>query len=172
MNALLRSALCGLVVLSLSACLFKEPIFTEGFTKLDPAVAGVWTAEGDDNDPREREFAVVAPIGTEAYMLHYPAGEKDGFYFEARPLKVRDREVWQLRQVAAFREGAPTAEALTYTLIWPEAAGEGKVSIRSVRTEGPQTEGPAALKKALEDPKGDWNELFGEAKVFTRLKDK
>lgn len=172
MKAFIRLALCALLVLPLSSCLFKDPIFTDGFAKPDPAIAGVWMTEGEDNDPREREFAILAPIGTDAFVLHYPVAQKDGFYFEARPLKVRDRDLMQVRQIATFDDGIPKPDALTYTLIWLEPAGDGKISVRALTNEGPHTQGPADVKKAIEDPKTDWNKLFGEAQVFTRLKDK
>jgi hypothetical protein len=84
----------------LTSCFFKEPVFTEGFSKVNEALAGVWVAHGEKGDPRKNEFAVCVPIDTERYLLHYPAGEKGGFYYEARPLEIRGRTLLQLRTLA------------------------------------------------------------------------
>lgn len=161
-----------LLTLSLTSCLFKEAVFTTGFIKIDPALPGVWMAEGENKDPREREFAVLAGIGDDAYMLHYPTGEKNGSYFEARPLKVNGRDLWQLRLAASFDDGIPKPGTPTYTVIWVEKTGENQLSIRSLKNEGGHTSGPAAARKALEDKSSDWNQLFGEKQTFVRLHDK
>src|SRR3954469_980069 len=77
-----------IAVCSLSACLFKEPVFTEGFAKIDPALGGVW-ATNENGDPRQTEFAVCAPLDGDRYILQYPAGEKGTLLYEGRLLHVR-----------------------------------------------------------------------------------
>lgn len=162
----------AMLTLSLTSCLFKEAIFTSGFVKADPALAGVWMAEGENKDPRERDFAVLANVGGDAYMLHYPVGAKGGHYFEVRPLKLGDKDLWQVRLAASFDDGIPQADTPIYTICWIEKAGDGKLSVRALKNEGPHTAGAAQTRKALEDKTTDWNQLFGEATTFTRLHDK
>lgn len=171
MKTLARLLAVTLLTFGLSACLFKEAVFTSGFQKNDASLPGVWVSEDDSGDPRAREYAVLVPMSDEACMLHYPSGGRDGSYFEVRSLQVQGRTVWQLRLAATFGDGLPSAESPTYTLAWVDKIGEGKLSIRSLKTEGEHTADPAAVKKALEDKATDWNKLFGEAKVFLRLRD-
>jgi hypothetical protein len=162
----------ALLAVSLTSCLFKEAIFTTGFVKVDPTLSGVWMAEGENKDPREREFAVLAAIGEDAYMLHYPVDQKGGHYFEARPLKVNDKDLWQVRHAVSFDDGLPKSDTPTYTLVWIEKAGENQFSVRSLNSDGPHTASVADTRKALEDKAGDWNKLFGEKQTFVRLQDK
>ncbi len=158
--------------LGLSSCLYKEPVFTGGFQKTsDVTLAGVWMTESETGDPRERDFAVLAPVG-EAYMLHYPVGRKGGAYFEAQPLLARGKQLLQVHQVVSFDDGLPKADTPTYTVVWLEKTGEGKMSARALNHEGSHTVSAAAAKKALEDQSVDWNKLFGDAQVFVRLNEK
>jgi len=167
----IRIAVAALLSLSLSSCLFKEPVFKEGFTKPDATLTGVWMVESENHDPRERSYAVVAQVG-DALMIHYPVNEKGGTYMEARSLKVRERDLLQIRAVASFEDGLPAVGNAVYTVAWVEKTNAETLSIRVLSQEGDQTAGPAQAKKVLEDKGSDWNKLFGEAQVFTRLKDK
>lgn len=172
MKNALRLVAAALLSLSFSSCLFKEPIFTSGFAATDPALSGVWTAEGESGDPREREFAILAAMGADTYMLHYPVARKGGTYFEARPLKVNGKDLWQVRLAVTFDDGLPAKDTPTYTIVWVEKTPDGKVVVRSLKSEGPHTTGPAQARKALEDPANDWTTLFGDPQTFTRLADK
>jgi len=172
MKTILRFFAIAALALGLSSCLFKDPIFTGGFLTTDPAVAGVWMTEDESGDARGREFAVLAPVGNDAFMLNYPAGEKNGSYFEVRPLKIGDKDIWQVRLTATFEDGLPKSDTPAYTLLLVEKSSEGKLGIRPLKTEGDHTSSAAATKKALEDKSPDWNKLFGEAKTFVRLKDR
>ena len=81
--------------------MFKEPVFTEGFAKIDPALGGVWAADGKNGDPRQTEFAVCAPLDGDRYILQHPAGQTGGLLnaggllYEARLLHVRGRSLLQ-----------------------------------------------------------------------------
>jgi hypothetical protein len=165
---LLLAALAGL----LSGCLFKEPVFTEGFSKVDPALGGVWAADGENGDPRKMEFAVCAPLDDERYLLHSPASGKDGIYYEARPLKIRERTLLQLRVLASFSDGLPKADAERYTLVWIEREADGPaLRVRALGGEAVKDKQPVAVRKLIEDPTSDWSKLFGEPMTFRRLKD-
>jgi hypothetical protein len=153
----------------LTSCFFKEPVFTEGFSKVNEALAGVWVAHGEKGDPRKNEFAVCVPIDTERYLLHYPAGEKGGFYYEARPLEIRGRTLLQLRTLATFSDGLPKADAERYTLLWIDPDSNG-FSVRALGGEGVKGKGPAATRNLIEDSSGDWSKLFGDPMTFRRLK--
>lgn len=172
MKILLRFLLVVAFASSFTACLFKEAVFKEGFANADPALGGVWATEGDNGDPRKMEFAVCAPLDDGRYLLHHPSGGKDGIYYEARPLKVRERNLLQLRIVATFSEGVPKADADRYTLVWLEKAeGEQSLRIRALGGDGIKDKGPAEVRKLLEDPASDWSKFFGEPTIFRRLKD-
>ncbi len=125
-------------------------------------------AEGDNHDPRERQFAVVAQVG-EALMIHYPVHEKGASYFEAKPVKVGKHELLQVRLAATYEEGLPDGDALTHTLIWLQKDAPDTFTVRALSSEGVQTSSPAALKKALEAEGSDWNKIFGEPLIFKRL---
>jgi hypothetical protein len=172
MKILTRFLLAALACL-FSACLFREPVFTEGFAKADAALGGVWATDGENGDPRKIEFAVCAPLDDGRYILHHPSGEKDGLYYEARPLVIRERTILQLRVLASFASGLPPADAERYTLIWIEKVDGGKkLSVRSLGGDGVKDKTPAQIRKALETQSTDWGKLFGESAVFHRLKDR
>jgi hypothetical protein len=158
---------------SLTACLFKEPIFTEGFAKTDASLGGVWATEGDEGDPRKIEFAVCVPLDDGRYILHHPSGDRSGLYYEARPLRIRDRTLLQLRVLASFADGLPGPDAERYTLVWIEKEADGsKVMVRSLGGDGVKEKGPAAIRAALEGRDTDWGKFFGDAAVFRHLKDR
>jgi hypothetical protein len=172
MKPMLQILAVTVLTLSLSSCLFKEPVFTEGFTPVDSTLAGVWMTEDESGDARGREFAVLAPVGKDAYMLNYPVGAKGSSYFEVRTLKVGDQDVWQVRLAATFEDGVPKNDTPAYTLLLVKKAGDDKLEIQPLKSEGNHTASAAATKKALEEKSPAWDKLFGDAKSFTRLKDR
>lgn len=176
MKILTRFLLLAALACSFTACLFKEAVFTEGFAKVDASLGGVWASDGnggDEGDPRKIEFAVCAPLDDARYVLNYPAGQKDGFYFEARPLVIRERTLLQLRVLASFADGLPNADVERYTLVWIDKEADGKkLRVRTLGGDGVKEKGPAAIRKALETQSTDWGKLFGEPAVFHRLKDR
>lgn len=157
---------------ALSSCLFREPIFTEGFIKADSSLAGVYFTDDETGDERGREFAVLAPIGSDSFSLHYPVGTKGGSYFEVKPLQFAGKDIWQIRLAATFEDGLPQKDTPTYTLVLVEKTSEGKLSIRPLKAEGDHTASAATTLQALSAAKPDWDKLFGEAKTFVRLKDR
>lgn len=167
-----RFLLFGLLSLFVCACHFKEPVFTEGFAKADSSLAGVWAHDGDDGDPRTMEFAVCAPIDDGRYVLNYPANNKDGTYYEARSILVRERIILQLRLLATFNGGMPKADDARFTLVWLEKDAEGqKIRVRALEGEALKGKSPADLRKELESAASEWGKLFGEGAVFHRLKE-
>jgi hypothetical protein len=173
MKAISRVLGLGLLAALLSSCLFKEPVFTEGFAKVDPALAGVWASEGKNQDPRKMEFAVLAPVDDSRFFLHQPAGEKGGLYYEVRQLNLRERIVLQLRVLATFSDGIPNPDDSCYTLLWIEKMAGGKeVRVRVLGGDGVKNKGPVEVRKFLEDPSADWKAAFGDSQVFRRLEEK
>jgi hypothetical protein len=171
MKILPRLILLAALACSFTACLFKEPVFTEGFAKADASLGGVWVMHGENGDVRKNEFAMCAPLDDGRYVLHHPMGEKDGMYYEARPLLIRERTVLQLRALASSSDGLPKADTNRYTLVWIEKDGE-KVRVRALGADAVKNKGPADIRKELEAPSSDWGKLFGEPAVFHRLKDR
>lgn len=173
MKILTRLLLLATLACSFTACLFKEPVFTDGFAKADASLGGVWATDGDEGDPRKIEFAVCAPLDDGRYMLHHSSGEKGGLYYEARPLLIRERTLLQLRVLATFSDGLPKADAERYTLLWIEKEADGKrISVRSLGGDGVKNKTPAEIRKSLETQSTDWSKLFGEPAVFHLLKDR
>jgi hypothetical protein len=170
---ILTRLVLAVLVCSLSACLLREPVFTEGFAKVNPRLGGVWAMEGEDGDVRKTEFAVCAPLDEERYILHHPTRDKDGIYYEARTVMVRDRMLMQLRILASFGSGIPKDDVERYTLIWIEKDADGqKLRVRSLGGDGVKDKTPAQIRKALETQSTDWGKLFGEPAVFRLLKDR
>ena len=173
MKTLARLLLLTALTCTFTACLFKEPIFSDGFAKADASLGGVWASEGDEGDPRKTEFAVCAPLDDTRYILHHPTGEKGGLYFEARPIVIRDRTLLQLRVLASFSDGLPKADGERYTLIWvAKVDGGKKLTVRSLGDDGLKDKTPAQVRKELEAADTDWGKLFGEPAAFHRLKDR
>ena len=172
MKFLTQSLFLAAFACLLSGCLFKEAVFTDGFSKVDPALGGVWAADGENDDPRKTEFAVCAPLDDDRYVLHYPSFGKDSLYYEVRPLQVRSRTLLQLRVLASFGNGLPKADAERFTVLWIEKDAGGKsLRVRALGEGDVKEKGPAAARKLLEDPASDWNKAFGESMTFRRLKD-
>jgi hypothetical protein len=158
---------------SLTGCLFKEPVFEQGFSKIDPVLNGVWASEGENGDPRKMEFAVCAPLDDERYLLNHPSAEKGSLFYEARLLKVQERNLLQLRLLASFHDGITKPDDERYTLLWLEKGVEGKtLKVRALGGSGVKEKGAAEVKRLLEAPGTDWNTLFGDAAVYRKLKDK
>ncbi len=156
-----------------TACLFKEPVFTEGFAKTDATLSGVWATDGEDGDPRKIEFVICAALDDDRYVLHHPAGEKGGLYYEAKPLTIGKRTVLQLRVLASFSDGLPKADAERFTLVWIEKERDGqKLSVRVLGGDGVDEKSPAQIRKELETPSTDWRKLFDKPVVFHRLQDR
>ena len=173
MKTLSRFLLVAVLVSSLTGCLFQEPVFEQGFSKIDPALNGVWASEGENGDPRKMEFAVCASLDDDRYILNHPSAEKGSLFYEARLLKVQDRTLLQLRLLASFNDGIPKADAERYTLSWIEKSpGESGMKVRSLDGESIKGKKPAEVKRLLGDPATDWNSLFGEASIFRKLEDK
>ena len=173
MKILTRFLLLAVLVCSFTACLFKEPVFTEGFAKTDATLGGVWATDGEDGDTRKIEFAVCAPLDDGRYILHHPSGEKAGLYYEARPLVIREHTVLQLRVLASFSDGLPGADTERFTLVWIEKDADGKnLRVRVLGGDEVKDKSPAAIRKALETQSTDWGKLFGKPAVFHRLKDR
>jgi hypothetical protein len=172
MKAFAQFVLLAVFGCLLSGCLFKEPVFTEGFVKTNPAIGGAWVADSENGDPRKMEFALCAPLDHDRYVLHYPSGGKDGIYYEARPLQVRDRSLLQLRVLATFANGLPKPGADCYTLLWlDQNPAQRTLQVRALGEDGVKEKSPVAVRKLLEDPASDWSKLFGEPMTFRQLKD-
>jgi hypothetical protein len=173
MKILARLVLLAVLACSFTACLLKEPVFTEGFAKADATIGGVWAGDGDDSDPRKIELALCAPLDDTRFVIHYPAMDKGGIYYEARPVVIRDRTVLQLRALATLNDGIPKAGSEIYTLIWIEKEDAGKkLRIRALSDAAVKNKPVAEIRKTLESASTDWTTLFGEAVVFHRLKDR
>lgn len=155
--------------LLLSACLFKEPIFTTGFIKTDDAITGIWLADEDKDKPDDKKpFAAVFKIDDDQYLLHYPTLPKDGFYYSMKPLKIRDRLVLQVRAIASAKGEVPVpGKDEAYTLIWVEKNSDTKLTVRAL-LGNLEKKTPAEVSKLIEDPAGDWTPLFGDPMVFER----
>lgn len=154
----------------LTSCIFKEPVFTTGFVRADNSWLGVWATDGE-GDPRNVELAVFLPLDESRYVLHYPSNDKDNFYFEARLLRVRDRDVMQLRVLGTMKGGAAKSDDDTCTLLWLEKKSPGVLSVRALKGgEEASKRGAAGTRKLLEDPASDWTSAFGDAMEFKRLK--
>jgi hypothetical protein len=172
MKTPIRFLLVALLASFLTGCLFKEPVFDQGFSKVDPSLGGVWATDGKDGDPRKIEFAVCAPLDEDRYVVNHPSAEKGALFYEARLLKVRNRTLLQLRLLASFNDGLPKPDQERYTLLWIEkdASADG-LSVRSLGGEGVKEKGAAEVRRLLEAASTDWNGLFGEAMQFHKLKD-
>jgi hypothetical protein len=155
--------------LLLASCLFKEPVFTTGFAKTDDSITGVWVMEEEMDDMEKADLAACFKINDSHYMLHYPARAKDGIYYAMQPLKVRDRDVLQVRALGTLKDRpVKPGDKEVYTLIWIEKKETGKLAVRPLNGKM-EKKGPAEVKRLLEDPSTQWNELFVEAKVFKQI---
>ncbi len=160
---------CVVIPLLLASCLFKDPVFTEGFIKTDDSIVGVWVMEEEMADMEKADLAACFKVDDSHYILHYPAQKKDGMYFDAQPLKVRDRELLQVRALGSLKDRPVRAgDKEVFTLIWIEKLAAGKLNVRPLNGKL-EKKAPAELRKMIEDPGSDWNELFVEAKVFKRI---
>jgi hypothetical protein len=161
--------LAALLPVMLSACLFKDPVFTTGFVKADNSITGVWVAEDEADDMEKADLAACFKVDEGTYILHYPAREKDGIYFAMQPLRVRDRDVLQVRALGTLKDGpVRPGDKEVYTLIWIEKKETGKLSVRPLNGRV-EKKGPAEVKRLLEDPATQWNDLFADAKAFMRI---
>lgn len=168
MKTLIRLAAAAIVLPALTSCIFKEAVFKSGFAKIDGSLAGAWRIdEGGDDD--KDELALCFPLDEDRYVIHYPVGDKHGCYFEARPIKVRDRELLQVRAFGSAEGKAPAADDEAWTIIWIEKKEPLMLSIRACNGDKKKL-GPDGTRKFLEDAASDWSEVFGDAAVFKKVK--
>ena len=153
----------------LSSCLFKDPVFTEGFAKTDDSLVGVWTLEEGADDPAKAELAAFFKVDETNFMLHYPAREKDGMYFAAQPLKVNGRDLLQLRGLGTLvNRPVKPGDKEVYTLVWIEKQADGSLKVRPLKGDlGQKT--TAEVRKMIEDKGAKWEEIFVDPKVFKRI---
>jgi len=166
---LVSALLATVLPLILSSCLFKDPVFTEGFAKTDDSLVGVWTVEEGADDPAKAELAACFKVDESNFMLHYPAREKDGMYFAAQPLKVNGHDLLQLRGLGTL-ENRPVkpGDKEVYTLVWIEKRPDGSLKIRPLKGDLGQKP-PAEVRKMIEDRGTKWEEIFVDPKVFKRI---
>ena len=88
-------------------------------------------------------------------------------------VKVRERNLLQLRLLASFNDGLPKADADSYTLVWLDGDLKGP-SIKMFALNGKAVEGkgPDQVKQMLESASQDWSALFGDPAIYRRLEDK
>ena len=166
----LTSALAAIFVpLILSSCLFKDPVFTEGFAKTDDGIVGVWKIEQDANTDLEAELAACFKVDESNYMLHYPANKKDGIYFAAQPLKVNGRDLLQLRGLGTLvNRPVKPGDKEVYTLVWIEKLADGSFKVRPLKGDlGQKT--PAEVRALIENKETKWEETFADPEVFKRI---
>lgn len=151
----------------LSSCVYEKPVFTRGFTRPDPALAGLWQTRTQDG---KRQTAAFVPISGKRSLLHYSANA-DGWYFEAESLTLRDRKLVQLKILAAPKGKVPSADDDNYTLLWIEQRADGSLSVRALDGGAVVRKGlyPSLLRKYLASPGSDWGKVFGAPMVFTKL---
>jgi hypothetical protein len=172
MRIILRILATIALACSLCACLFKEPVYTEGFVKIDPGLGGVWATQDKDGDLRKIEFAVCAPLDENRSILHALASGKEGAYYEVRMLKVRDHPLLQLRMLATFDEGLSKVDDERYAILRLEGDLKGSaIKVFALDDDRVEGKGPAEVKRLLESPSEDWKALFGEGMVYRRMKD-
>ncbi|NNM29874.1 MAG: hypothetical protein HKO57_10145 [Akkermansiaceae bacterium] len=159
----------GLALL-LGSCLWKEPVFTEDFSKVDEGLEGVWFSKDGDDDPRDGSFAICMRIDEDRYLLHHPAREDDGIYYEARPLKRQGRTLLQLRILGTFEDGGVKPETARFVLLWVQPQADGSMVVRLPDGEDDlEKMTPAEFRKRLEDPAHDWEKFFGEGTAYRRI---
>jgi hypothetical protein len=124
--------------LLLAGCLFERPVFTAGFTALPEAMAGVWVSVGDATDPRKSEYAVLAPIEGDRWLLAHPAGPgAETVYYEVRGrTPAEGRQLLQLRTMSSFSRGIPGTEEKNYTVIELKHLSPTEVQVRLLDDNG------------------------------------
>lgn len=162
---LLTTACCALCF-ALASCIFKTPVFKDGWRPIDEKLAGEWSSTSDDG---ETDTAVFVADGPDRALINYPAGEK-GWYFAARALVCRDRQLMQLETLAQPDGKRPAPSDDIFTLIWLEPLPDGAMRVRALdgNALAKAKISPDALGKSLADPGFDWNAVFGSPSVFRK----
>jgi len=125
---ILPQSLLLLTALLLSSCIFKEPVFRQGFTPAPKSWPGVWTTDG--TDPRTGEYALLAPLNDGSYLLTQPANSAGAFYYQCTHLRIRGRHLLQLQVLASFKGGLPKGGVGSWTLVWVTPLLDGRLSVR------------------------------------------
>ena len=165
MHRVFRRAALALCCLALSSCVFETPVFKRGWQKFDPSLIGVWTTTGGEKP----ENAVVIRDGPDRAIINYPAGEK-GWYFAARTVRLRDKQLMQLEILAQPDSKKPDGNAVNFTLLWLEPQPGSTMQVRALdgNAIAKAKITPGALGKLLADPGFDWNPVFGSPTVFRK----
>lgn len=157
------SAVFVVSALALGSCVFEQPVFESGLAR--PAhLDGLWQTTDANGDV---QHAALFPLGEQTSLLQYPLAT-NGWWFEARSLRINDRDLLQLRVLAG--PGSQPAEkgGNNYTLAWLETLADGTVRMRALDGASIGKAGltAASLRDVLSDPQGDWDKFFGAASIF------
>lgn len=154
----------------LSSCLFKDPVFTEGFAKADDSIVGIWKIEEGEDDSAKVELAACFKVDERNYLLHYPANKEDGIYFAAQPLKILGRDLLQVRALGSLKNRpVKPGDKEVYTLIWIEKQADGSLKVRPLKGADLEKKTPAEVRKLIENKETKWEEIFVDPEVFKRI---
>ena len=159
--------LCVLL-LSVAACEYQEPLSEKQNISVDPALLGLWepVPEKDEQKP-SGEWILALKYSDTEYMIHYQT-RTESMYFRAYPIKVGDISCMQLELIGngdgPAAKGEPAFQAASVTLSGDEA------TIRMMNTSvvASKLRGPALREAFLKNAKNP--DLFREPVKFRRVK--
>jgi hypothetical protein len=156
------------LLLSVSACNYREPISEKQNTSIDPALLGLWepVPEKDEVKP-SGEWILALKYSDTEYLIHYRTGS-DSMYFRAYPLKVGEIFCMQL-QLIGNGDGPPAKTDPPYQVASVTLSGD-EVTIRMMNTSvvGSDLSGPALREAFLKNSKNP--ALFRKPVKFRRVK--
>jgi hypothetical protein len=156
------------LLLSVTACEYQEPLSEKQNISIDPALLGLWEPAPGKNEPKPSgEWILALKYSDTEYMIHYQTGS-ESMYFRAYPLKVGDISCVQL-QLIGNSSGPLAKTEPAYQVAFVTLTGD-EVTVRMMNTSvvGRDLHSPALREAFLKNSKS--TDLFREPVKFRRVK--
>jgi hypothetical protein len=165
-SRIFHAAAVPALALLLASCVLEEPVFESDLARPGMALEGMWETV---NASGTVQHAALFPLNPQTSLLQYPVAT-NGWWFEAQSLKIKSRDVLQLRILAGPEATPAEPGAKNHTLAWLETQPDGTVQMRALDGQAIEKGNftAASLREFLANPDNDWNTVFGTPTTFRR----
>jgi hypothetical protein len=162
-RVLMMSAVCAL----LAGCDYTVPLVRTAVTPIDTAVVGLWQRTGQD---KRVESLLVLPLGTNEYLVAYPAGSKDALFARGCLWSKEGTSLVQLDWIGTAKGGLPennrTFQYASYTV----ASNTLSIKLLNPEVAAKDAASSDALVKAITANR-DNPDLYRDKMVFRKVQD-
>lgn len=159
--------LCVLL-LTVAACEYHEPLSEKQNISIDPALLGLWEPVPEKNEAKPSgEWILALKYSDTEYMIHYQT-RTESMYFRAYPIKVGDLSCMQLELIGSGDGPAEMGDAAYQAASVTLSGDEATIRMMNTSVVSSNLRGPALREAFLRNAKNP--DLFREPVKFRRVK--